>query len=191
MSPLLIGYARATADQTLKQQLDALDQVGCERIFSDAIECGQVGREGLVAALSLLCSGDALVVLKLDRLGQTVRQLIKLVVELNRRNVDFRSLGDNIDTAVPSGNLFLQTIAALSEMDHSLTRERTRVGRTVARARGREGGRHPKLNGQQIEHAKSLLADPTINVAEVAARLGVARSTLYRAIERASASGAE
>ncbi len=189
---LLIGYARATvAYQTPNEQLDALSQAGCERIFLDEIKSGQMDREGLAAALSLLGPGDALIVFRLDRLGQSVRQLIKLMIDLSRRNVEFRSLRDGIDTGELSSCPFIQTIAALFEMERSLTQERTRVGRTVARARGREGGRHPKLNIQQIEHAKSLLADPAINVTEVAARLGVARSTLYRAMERASASGAE
>ncbi|MEA3197349.1 MAG: hypothetical protein QOF32_1401, partial [Gammaproteobacteria bacterium] len=117
--------------------------------------------------------------------------LIKFVDELRLRDVGFKSLTDGIDTAAPSGDLFLRTMAALSEMERSLTRERTRIGLAVARARGREGGRRPKLSPRQIEHAKNLLADRTTNVSEVAARLGVARSTLYRAIERASASRVE
>jgi DNA invertase Pin-like site-specific DNA recombinase len=183
---LLIGYARATdADQTLSQQTDALGRVGCKRIFSDDTECGQLGREGVADALSHLRRGDELVVFKLDRLGRSVHQLIKLVDELRRRDVGFRSLSDDIDSAASRGR-FLQTMAALSEMERSLTRERTRVGLAVARVRGREGGRRPKLSLHQIEQAKSLLADRTTNVSEVAASLGVARSTLYRAIERAS-----
>ena len=185
---MIVGYARASVDdQTLSQQTDALDRAGCERVFSDEVKYGQPGQDGLAHALSQLGPGDELVVFKLDRLGRTVRQLVKLVDELRRRDVGFRSLADGIDTATPSGRGFLQTIADLSEMEYSLTRERTRIGRAIARARGREGGRHPKLSLHQIEQAKSLLADRTTSVSEVAARLGVARSTLYRAIERASA----
>jgi DNA invertase Pin-like site-specific DNA recombinase len=144
----------------------------------------------LADALSNLRAGDVFAVFKLDRLGRSVRQLIKLVDELRRRDVGFRSLTDGIDTAA-SGGLFLQTIAVLSEMERSLTRERTRAGLAVARARGREGGRRPKLSLHQVEQAKSLLADRGTNVSEVATSLGVARSTVYRAIERASASRAE
>lgn len=188
--PLFIGYARSAVDQTLRQQTDALGRAGCERIFLDITECGQLGREGLADALSNLRAGDVFAVFKLDRLGRSVRQLIKLVDELRRRDVGFRSLTDGIDTAA-SGGLFLQTIAVLSEMERSLTRERTRAGLAVARARGREGGRRPKLSLHQVEQAKSLLADRGTNVSEVATSLGVARSTVYRAIERASASRAE
>jgi DNA invertase Pin-like site-specific DNA recombinase len=191
VSPLLIGYARnSAADQGLNEQTDALGWAGLERIFSDTADCGQAGREGLANAPSQLRPGDELVVFKLDRLGRTVRQLIKLVDELRRRDVGFRSLTDGIGTAASRG-LFLQTMTALSEMERSLTRERTRVGLTAARARGREGSRPPKLSLHQIEQAKNLLANRATNVSEIAASLGVARLTLYRAIERASESRAK
>lgn len=192
MFALLIGYARASAvDQTLNQQVDALGRAGCQQIFSDQAECRQTGRKGLADAFSQLRSGDQLVVYRLDRLGRTVRQLITFVEELRRRDIGFRSLTDCIDTAAPTGGLFLQTVAALSEMERSLTLERTRVGLAVARARGREGGRRPKLSPDQVEQAKSFLADRTTNVSQLAASFGVARSTLYRAIERGSVSRSE
>ena len=70
-------------------------------------------------------------------------------------------------------------------------RERAQVALAVAKARGREGGRRPKLTALQIEQVKNLLANRTTNVSEVAASFGVARSTLYRAMERASAARAE
>ena len=85
---VLIGYARVSAqDLTLKQQMDALGRAGCERIFLDKAGCGQADREGLADAISHLRRGDELVVFKLDRLGRTVRQLIKLVDELRQRDI--------------------------------------------------------------------------------------------------------
>lgn len=191
-SSVLIGYARVSAqDLTLKQQMDALGRAGCERIFLDKTGCGQADGDGLADAISHLRRGDELVVFKLDRLGRTVRQLIKLVDELRQRDIGLRSLADSTDAAVANGWPFMQTMAALSEMERSLIRERTQVALAVAKARGREGGRRPKLTALQIEQVKSLLANRTTNVSEVAASFGVARSTLYRAMERASAARAE
>jgi len=191
-SSVLIGYARVSAqDFTLKQQMDALGRAGCERIFLDKAGCGQADREGLADAISHLRRGDELVVFKLDRLGRTVRQLIKLVDELRQRDIGLRSLADSTDAAVANGWPFMQTMAALSEMERSLMRERTQAALAVAKARGREGGRRPKLTALQIEQVKNLLANRTTNVSEVAASFGVARSTLYRAMERASAARAE
>jgi len=70
--------------------------------------------------------------------------------------------------------------AALAEFERNLIRERTQAGLASARARGRVGGRKPKLNEKQIKKIKVLLTDPTAQVKDIAARYGVSRVTLYK-----------
>lgn len=70
--------------------------------------------------------------------------------------------------------------AALSEFERNLIRERTQAGLTAARARGRAGGRKPKLDDKQVREIKALLRDPSIQVADVARRYGVSRTTVYK-----------
>ena len=72
--------------------------------------------------------------------------------------------------------------AALSEFERNIIRERTRAGLDAARARGRKGGRKPALNERQVQEIRALLADPEIQVADVALRYGVSRTTLYKYI---------
>jgi len=180
---MLVGYARvSTLDQVLDLQLDALTRAGCERVFSDKVSGARESRVGLDQALSHLRNGDALVVWKLDRLGRTVRQLVTFAEALKERGVEFRSLTDGIDTATPAGRFFFHMMAALAEMERDLIRERTSAGLAAARARGRHGGRRPKLAASQLAHARRLLSNPEVTVTEVAATLRVARSTLYRAM---------
>lgn len=182
---MLIGYARvSTADQRLDLQVDALTRAGCERIFSDYASGGRGDRAGLSSALSHLRAGDTLVVWKLDRLGRTVRQLVDFTTELRSRQINFASLTDGIDTGTPAGRFFFHVMAAMAEMERDLVRERTLAGLAAAKARGRLGGRPTKLTSQQVSHAKLLLADPEVSGAEVARTLGVARSTLYRSLDR-------
>jgi DNA invertase Pin-like site-specific DNA recombinase len=187
---VLIGYARvSTRDQSLDLQLDALARAGCERVFSDEASGARPDRPGLAQALSHLRGGDTLVVWKLDRLGRTVRQLVGLVDELRARDVAFRSLTDAIDTSTPAGRFFFHMMGALAEMERDLVRERTSAGLAAARARGRKGGRRPKLSARQVAHARRLLDDPGTSVTDVAASLGVARSTLYRALDARKGGG--
>lgn len=54
----------------------------------------------------------------------------------------------------------------------------------VARAKGHLRGKQPKLTRRQETHLVSLLASGEYSTAEVAELFGVARSTVYRAIER-------
>ncbi|WP_374471200.1 recombinase family protein [Phenylobacterium sp.] len=180
-----IGYARvSSADQRLDLQMDALTRAGCERLFTDHASGGRADRPGLLAAQSHLRRGDTLVVWKLDRLGRSVRQLVELVATLEADGVHFASITDGIDTATPAGRFFFHVMAALAEMERDLIRERTTAGLRAAKARGRLGGRRPKLTAQQLAHARKLLADPDTTGAEVAETFGVARSTLYRSIGR-------
>ena len=180
---MLVGYARvSSADQNLDLQLDALKRAGCERVFTDQVGGARDNRPGLAQALSHLRPGDRLVVWKLDRLGRTVRQLVLFAESLKAQGVEFGSLTDGIDTSTPAGRFFFHMMAALAEMERDLIRERTCAGLAAARARGRRGGRHPKLTQHQLAHAQRLLADPAVTVTEVAATFKVARSTLYRAM---------
>ena len=182
---MLIGYARvSTGDQKLDLQLDALARAGCDRVFTDQVSGAKAERPGLSNVQSHLRAGDTLVVWKLDRLGRSVRQLVEFVGELHSRDINFASLTDGIDTATPAGRFFFHIMAALAEMERDLIRERTRAGLASAKARGRNGGRPPKLSARQVRHARRLLEDRTTTSEEVASTLGVSRSTLYRALNR-------
>jgi DNA invertase Pin-like site-specific DNA recombinase len=74
---------------------------------------------------------------------------------------------------------------ALAEFERSLIRERTRAGLAAAKRAGRAGGRPPKLSEEDLDVARTLLANPDIAVSEVASRLGVSPATLYRYIPAA------
>jgi len=70
--------------------------------------------------------------------------------------------------------------AALAEFERSIIRERTQAGLKAARERGRLGGRPSSLSAEDIAAAKALLRDPDITFEQIAKRLNVAPSTLYR-----------
>jgi DNA invertase Pin-like site-specific DNA recombinase len=177
---VLIGYARvSTLDQNLDLQRDALAKAGCQKVYEDKISGTRVARPGLDKALEMLREGDALVVWKLDRLGRSVKQLVDLVAGLHKRDVQFKSLTDSIDTSTPSGRFFFHVMASLAEMERELTVERTRAGLEVARQLGRKGGRKREMTDSKIESAKKLLASG-VPPRDVAKDLGVSVPTLYR-----------
>jgi DNA invertase Pin-like site-specific DNA recombinase len=177
---VLIGYARvSTEDQNLGLQHDALKMAGCKRILDDKASSVSNDRPGLAAALEHAREGDTMVVWKLDRLGRTVKGLIEFVEGLQQRGVEFRSLTENIDTSTAQGRMFFHIIAAFAQMERDLIRERTRAGLDAARARGRKGGRRPKMTESKKKAAHQLLAGGALP-RTVAENLGISVSTLYR-----------
>ncbi len=141
-----IGYARvSTGEQNLDLQLDALNNAGCSKIFTDELSGAKTDRPGLTEALNYLRAGDTLVVWKLDRLGRSLKDLIEHVEHLKSNGIEFKSLNESIDTASPTGKFTFHLFSALAEFERDLIRERTRAGLAAARARGRIGGRKKAL----------------------------------------------
>ncbi len=92
MLPMKIGYARvSTDDQNLKLQIDALKKYGCEKIFEDKVSGSRTNREGLEKALNFIRPKDTFVIWKLDRLGRSVIDLIKIVISLQEKEIEFVS----------------------------------------------------------------------------------------------------
>ena len=181
MSRSRIGYARvSTDDQMLDLQLDALTNSRCDPVYQETASGKSAVRPELAHCLKALRAGDVLVVWRLDRLGRSLSDLVRIVSELEQRGIGFESLTEKIDTTSATGKLTFHVFAALAEFERNIIRERTKAGLDAARARGRTGGRKPALNERQVREIRALLADPQIEVSEVARRYGVSRTTLYK-----------
>jgi DNA invertase Pin-like site-specific DNA recombinase len=176
-----IGYARvSTHEQNLDCQIDALTQAGCLDIYSEKISGKNAERPELQQCLRILRPGDTLIVWRLDRLARSLSDLVHLIAMLGERNIVFESLQDKIDTSHAAGKLTFHVFAALAEFERNLVRERTYAGLAAARARGRQGGRKPSLEAQQIKEIRALLREPNIRAIDVAKRYPISRSTLYK-----------
>jgi DNA invertase Pin-like site-specific DNA recombinase len=186
-SGLNFGYVRvSTNEQDEALQLDALHAAGIpdDRIYTDRGVSGtKTSRPELDALLRTLRPGDTVTVWRLDRLGRSSHHVVSLVLDLEDRGIGFKCLtGLEVDTTTPTGRFMLRVFAALAEMERDIIRERTVAGLDAARARGRRGGRRPKLSVQQVTAVTKLYAGREHTVAELAEMFGVSRSTIYNAV---------
>ncbi|WP_413754089.1 recombinase family protein [Streptomyces sp. R-74717] len=178
-----IGYARvSTGGQKLDRQLDALNAVGCRRIFADKKSGKNDLRPELKACHAFLAAGDTLVVPALDRYGRSLQDLITMVGELRKREIGFTSLHERLDTTTPGGRLVFHVFAALAEFIRELIVSGTREGLAAARVRGKVGGRPTVVNPDIIRAARDMLPNPEHSITSIAKLLGVSPGTLYNHI---------
>lgn len=190
-----VGYGRvSTRDQNPEAQRDALAAAGCDQIFIDKASGKLASRPELDKALVVVRNGDQLVITKLDRLGRSLKNLIEVSEDLRARGIGLVVLDQGIDTSTPAGRMFFQIIGAIAEFEHALMAERTRDGLEAARARGRKGGRKAALRPRQVVLAQEMYDElgadgkRRYTVQQIAEELGVARTTIYRYLEREKAS---
>ncbi|MGJ8678295.1 MAG: recombinase family protein [Akkermansiaceae bacterium] len=178
-----IGYARVSTDeQSPELQIDALKSAGCERIYVDTVSGAKSDRPELEQLKSILRKGDTLVVWRLDRLGRSLKDLITWMNELVEQEIHFESLQEKIDTATPTGKLVFHLFGAIAEFERDLIRERTHAGLVAARARGRKGGRKPKLSTSQRKVLAQLYREKKHSIAELTQMFSISRRLLYHIV---------
>ncbi len=184
-----MGYARCSTDaQDLTAQRDALTALGVKpnRIYVDHGLTGtNRARPGLREALAACRSGDTLVVTKLDRLARSLTDARDIVEALTEAGVKLNIGGSLHDPTDPIGRLLFNVLGMIAEFESDLIRMRTREGMKVAKAKGRLRGKQPKLKPGQEAHLVELWRGGTHTSAELAELFSVARSTVYRAVQRA------
>lgn len=182
---MIIGYARvSTSDQNTASQIDALKLAGCERIYQEKESGAKADRAELSRCLDALREGDTLVVYKLDRFGRSLKDLINMVADLEKSGIEFKSITEGIDTRSPTGKFVFNIMAVLAEYERERIIERTKGGLESARARGRFGGRKPKMSDSDVRKAKAMLLDPMMTKKEVADHFNISRVTLDKYLKQ-------
>lgn len=183
---MLIGYARVSSrDQNLETQLKELDNFGVDKIISEKIS-GIVERktklDGLIAELS---ARDTVVVTRMDRLGRSTIQLLQLVDYFQEKDINLVVLNMGIDTRTSTGKFFLTIMAAFSELDRTLIKEKQRNGIEIAKKKGLYKGRPPKYtkNHPAVEHALELRQTTDKRIKDISDITGISEATLYRRLK--------
>jgi len=181
-----IGYARvSTRSQKDDSQIDELTGYGCDKIFTDKASGKLADRPELDKALAYLREGDVLVITRLSRAMRSLKHLLALADDLRERGIDLVVLRQHIDTTTPTGRLVFHVLSAIDEFQRELIIEGTREGLEAARARGRTGGRKPKLSAAKAATVRRMYQATGPDgrrlhtVAEIARTVGVHRTTVY------------
>ena len=180
---MIFGYASGTDDQqSLKLQVDALKEYGCEKIFREK-QNAPGNKPELERMILQLRKNDMVVTLKLGHMVKSLKDLVSLINLFKEIEVDFVCLRDNIDTRTTYGKMFYKVIVVLSEFEKGKKMKISVTGQRPAGTRQRKGGRPKGLSGESImkaRKAKELYENDSIPVADIARLLGIGKTTLYR-----------
>ena len=185
-----LAYVRVSSvDQDTSRQIEALNEIGYDKLYEDKASGKDMHRPKLKEALEYLRAGDTLAVHSLDRLARNLADLLKLVKELTAKGITVRFLKENLtftnDKSDHMATLMLSMLGAFAEFERSLIRERQLEGIAIAKKAGAYKGRKQSLTDTQISE---LRAKDELNHGKgrttLAKEFGVSRETLYRYLKR-------
>ncbi len=175
----ILGYARvSTGDQDAAGQTMRLEQAGAIRVFTDVRSGKSMDRPGLAELLTFARVGDTLAVVRLDRLGRSLGEMLTVVDQLKARGIALLSLEEKIDTSSAAGELIFHVFGSIAHFERRLIAERTKDGIAAARARGKLSGRRP-LDPEKAKAALKLV-EAGLSPTDAARQLGLGRATVYR-----------
>lgn len=187
---MLIGYRRSsTTDQIAgyEAQEAKLLATGCTRIFGE-MTSSVAQRDQLEAAMAFAREGDTFCATDISRLARSTADLLSLIDRLEAKGVALRILdfgGSEINTKSATGKLLLTLIAAIAEAERTTMLERMRAGIVRARQEGRYTGRQPTARRKASQVLE--LRQSGLGASEIAARLEIGRSSVYRLLAEAGA----
>ena len=188
---MIYGYARVSTTgqahdgNSLEAQVNALQQAGADKIFSDVFSGRTTKRPELDKLLRVIQAKDTLIITRLDRIARSLIQGVQLLETLSERGVIVEVLNMGIIDDTPTGKLIRNIMLSFSEFEHDMIVQRTQEGKAIARQNADfRDGRPKKFSRVQLDHALELLE--THSYKQVERITGISVTTIYRAkLERA------
>ena len=177
------AYCRvSTLDQDTSLQEEALRNAYPDAVVRTETASGTTtnGRPVLALLLEMIGQGDRLVVWKLDRLARNMNDLTNIVQAIEGREASLEILDQKIDTSTASGKAFLQMLGVFAEFETNLRKERQMEGIAKAKVAGVYKGRKPSID---INEVQRLSGQDGLGATEIAKRLGIARTSVYRVLK--------
>lgn len=186
------GYARVSSkDQNLARQIKALEEAGCEKIYTDKQSGKDFDRKEYQKMVSELETGDLIIIMSIDRLGRNYDEImnewrrITKEIRADVRVLDMPLLDTTVgrtgtltDTFI--ADLVLQILSYVANLEREHIRERQKEGIAIAKEQGKYKGRQKKKYDRELfESTRRRCEAGEITKTEFAQIMGVSRRTLY------------
>jgi len=179
-----IGYVRvSTQKQNTDRQKIMMRKLEVDEMFIDKASGKNTDRPELHRMMEYVRKGDTVVVESISRFARNTRDLLELVEKLTKKNVEFISIKEAIDTTTPTGKFMLTVFAAVSELERDYILQRQREGIAIAKEQGKYRGRPPKEH-PDLNQVLSQWRNGTISAASAMKQLKVSKTQFYRLAKR-------
>ncbi|MCD8050573.1 MAG: recombinase family protein [Clostridiales bacterium] len=178
-----IGYIRiSSADQNTARQEVLMQELGVELIFIDRMSGKTRNRPELNRMLEFMREGDTVIVESISRFTRNTRDLLELMEQLQRKNVEFVSKKEAIDTTTPTGRFMLTVFGAVAELEREYILQRQQEGIAIAKRNGIYKGRRP-IERPEFDEVVSRWRRKELTATEAMKRLNMTKSTFYRRVQ--------
>ena len=177
------AYIRVSAlDQNEARQIDAMNELKIppENTFIEKQSGKDTKRPQLKKLMTTVKSGDKIIVESISRFARNTRDLLDLVEKLSRKNVEFVSQKENIDTSTPTGKFMLTVFGAVAELERGYILQRQAEGIAAARRRGVRFGRTVKKPPENFAELIKQWERGILTFEEILKQTGLKESTFYR-----------
>lgn len=178
-----IGYIRVSAaDQNTARQEALMKELGVDEVYIDkASGKSKDNRAQLYTMLEYVRKGDTVIVESISRFARNTKDLLELVEILTKKEVEFVSKKEAIDTTTPTGKFMLTIFGAVAELEREYILQRQKEGIAIAKSEGKYKGRARK-EYPDFDKIVGLWRNGKITAAEAMKRLGMSKTNFYRRV---------
>jgi DNA invertase Pin-like site-specific DNA recombinase len=179
-----IFYVRvSTEGQNEERQLLQAKEQNADKIFIDKKSGKDTNRKALNEMLQFAREGDIIIVSDISRIARNTKDLLNIVNDLNNRNIEFKSLKENIDTETPQGQFMLTLFAAMAQLERANILERQKEGIEIAKAEGKYKGRKPNdIDMDKMKDVCRRWRNGEITAVKAQKLLNMSSSSFYRKV---------
>ena len=180
-----IGYIRvSTEEQNTARQEVLLRELDVDEVFIDKASGKNADRTELTRMMNYVRHGDTVIVESISRFARNTRDLLDLVEQLTKKQVEFVSRKEAIDTTTPTGKFMLTVFAAVAKLEREYILQRQREGIAIAKTKGKYTGRRPQPLPDNFERVVARWRAGEITAAEAMRTLHMTKTTFYRKVKQ-------
>lgn len=179
-----VFYIRcSTEEQNEERQILNAKEVNADKLFIDKASGKNTDRKAFKEMMNFIREGDTVICSDISRIARNTRDLLNIIDDFSKKNVEFISLKENIDTSTPQGKFMLTIFGAMAELERESILQRQREGIAIAKAQGKYKGRQRiKINEDKFRRLCKEWREGKRTAVSIQKEMNITSQTFYRRV---------